>query len=120
MRFLLNTLLIAALAFLAGTVLPWWSIALVAFAVSAFLPQSLLLSFLSGFLGIFLLWGVLAAWIDFENQSLLSYKVAQVLKLGTSSWLLILVTAFVGALVGGFASMAGASLRPPRRRVVRA
>jgi hypothetical protein len=32
--------------------------------------------------------------------------------LGGSVFLLILVTALVGALVGGFAAMAGSSLRP--------
>jgi hypothetical protein len=112
MRFLLSTLLIAALGFLAGLYLPWWSIAIIAFAVTVFIPQRVGLGFLSGFLGIFLLWALVATWIDISNKSILSHKISELFKLGGSSVLLILVTAFVGGLVGGFAGMAGSSLRP--------
>lgn len=78
--------------------------------------QHLGAAFLSGFLGIFILWAVLAFWIDVKNQSILSEKMAQLFPLGGSSALMIIVTAFVGALVGGFAAMAGSSLRPPLRK----
>lgn len=112
MKFLLSVLLTAALAFLAGMFLPWWSIALIAFLVALLIPQHIGLGFLSGFIAIFLLWAALAWWADIKNQSLLSQKMATLFPLGGSSVLLILVTALVGALVGGFAAMAGSSLRP--------
>ena len=112
MKFILAALLTMALAFLVGLYLPWWSIAIVAFLVALFLPQPSFRGFLSGFLGIFLLWGILAFWIDVENQQILSRKMALVFRLGGSSALLILVTAFVGGLVGGFAALTGTSLRP--------
>lgn len=118
MRFVLATLLIAVLSFIAGLFLPWWSIALVAFLVAFLIPQGLGRSFLSGFAGIFLLWSFLAFWIDLKNESILSYKIAQLFPLGGHSVLLILVTALVGALVGGFAAMSGASLRPRKWHVV--
>ena len=114
MRFILSILLIAALSFLAGLVLPWWSIALVSFLVGLFLPQSIGRGFLSGFLGIFILWFILALWIDIKNESILSHKIAQLFPLGGSSIAIIIVTAFIGGLVGGFASMSGNSLRPYR------
>jgi hypothetical protein len=114
MRFLLSVLLIAILALLAGMFLPWWSIAIVAFLVAMLLPQKIGLGFLAGFTGIFLLWGLLALWIDIKNNSLLSHKIAQLFPLQGSSALLILITAFVGALVGGFAAMAGSAARPRR------
>jgi hypothetical protein len=60
MRFLLATLLTAALAYIAGMFLPWWSIAIIAFLVSLLISQHIGLGFLSGFLGIFVLWGLLA------------------------------------------------------------
>jgi hypothetical protein len=113
MRFLLSTLLIATLGFLAGLYLPWWSIAIIAFGVTVFIPQRTGFGFLSGFLGIFLLWALVASWIDISNKSILSHKISELFKLGGSSVLLILVTAFVGGLVGGFAGMAGSSLRIP-------
>lgn len=112
MRFVLATLLIAVASFIAGLYLPWWSIAIVAFLIAFLVPQGIGRSFLSGFAGIFLLWGGLALWIDAANERILSQKIAQLFMLGSHSILLILVTALVGALVGGFAAMSGASLRP--------
>ena len=115
MKFILNFLLTAAIGFLVGLVLPWWSVAIAAFVVGLFLPQRTGLDFLSGFLGIFLLWALVAFWLDAENNGILSYRVAGLFKLG-SSFLLILVSSFIGAVVGGFAGMAGSSLRPIRRK----
>lgn len=115
MRFLVSLLLIILFAFIAGMFLPWWSIAIVAFLVGLLVPQSTGKSFLAGFVGIFLLWGVLAFIIDLKNESLLSQKVAQLFKLGDASFLLILITAFIGALVGGLAAWSGALLRRTRQ-----
>lgn len=111
MKFLLTTVLIIALSFIAGLYLPWWSIAIVAFLAALLIQPKLSAGFLSGFLGIFLLWAMLAYWIDASNESILSQKIAQLFPLGGSTLLLILVTAFVGGLVGGFAAMAGSSIR---------
>ena len=115
MRFTLALLLTAAICFLAGLHLEWWSIALVAFFVALLIPQKIAGAFLSGFLGVFILWAILAAWIDSKNGNSLSHKMAEIFKLGGSSILLILVTALIGGLVGGFAAMAGSSLRPVTR-----
>lgn len=112
MRFILALLLTATIGFLAGLRLEWWSIALVAFLVALLIPQTIARSFLSGFLGIFLLWALLAIWINAKNDSTLSHEIAELFKLGGSSILLIFVTALIGGLVGGFAAMAGSSLRP--------
>ena len=115
MRFLLATLLTASLSFIAGLYLPWWSIAIVAFLVALLIKQKIGLAYLAGFTGIYFLWGGLALLIDIRNKSLLSHKIAQVLPLNGSSFYLIMVTAFVGALVAGFAAMSGSSLRPMER-----
>jgi hypothetical protein len=120
MRTILAILLIAALSLLAGMFLPWWSIALVSFLVALLLIRSVGVAFLAGFAGIFLLWSLLSLWIDVRNESILSGKIAQVLPLGGSAALLILVTGFIGGLVGGFAAMAGSSLMPLKRKRVRA
>ena len=117
MRFILATLLTALLSFLAGLYFPWWSVAIIAFLVAVVMRQFVGRSFLSGFLGIFLLWTVVALWIDTKNEHILSQKIAQVFPLGGSSVLLILITAFIGALVAGFAAMSGASVLPNKRRL---
>ena len=115
MRFFVAVLLIAALCFIAGLYLPWWSIAPVAFLVARLLSLGVGRGFLAGFTGVFLLWALLSFWIDVKNESVLSHKIAQLFPLGGSTFLLILITALIGALVGGFAAMAGGSLRPAKR-----
>lgn len=111
MKILAAILLTALLAFIGGLYLPWWSIAIAAFAVALLIQQKAGRAFLSGFIGLFLLWAALAWWIDMKNQGILSHKVAQLLPLGGSTILLILVTALIGAIVAGFAALSGSYLR---------
>lgn len=111
MKFIVSILLIALLSFAAGLYLGWWSLALAAFIVAALIPQQPWKAYLSGFLGLLLLWGGLATWIDVKNQHILSQKLAQVLPLGGSYFLLILITALVAAIVAGFAALTGSYVR---------
>ena len=111
MKFLVSVILTALLAFIGGLWLPWWSIALAAFIVSLLVYQSAGKSFSAAFLGLFLLWGGLAWWIDMQNHGILSKKIASVLPLNGNPTMLILVTALVGALVAGAAAVTGSFLR---------
>ena len=116
MRFIFATLLTGVLSFIAGIYLPWWSIAIIAFLVGIFIRQTLMKSFLAGFLGIFILWAVVSLWIDVKNGSILSHKIAALFPLGGSSGLLIMLTAVIGGIVGGFAALTGASVYPKKKR----
>ena len=122
-KYVLSILVTALMAFVAGLYTPWWGIAIAAFVVSAAIPQKPAFSFLSGFLGVFLLWEVLAWWIDNKNNGILSQKISTLIGLGGSSVLLIVVTSIIGALVAGFAALAGTYLRrliypvPPPEKV---
>ncbi|HEX9509660.1 MAG TPA: hypothetical protein VF939_04225 [Puia sp.] len=107
MKFLVTTLLIALLSFLSGLYLPWWCFALAACGISALIPQKPFWAFLAGFLALFLLWGGLAWGIDTANHNILSVKIAQILHLGDSSLLIVLMTALVGALIGGGSAITG-------------
>jgi hypothetical protein len=111
MRFLLSVLLIALLAFALGIYLPWWSVAVAAFIVSLLIYQSPWLSFLSGFCGILLLWLALAGFISSANDNILAAKIALVLPLGGSAFLLVAVTALVGGIIGGLAAWTGSLFR---------
>lgn len=115
MKFTTAALLTAILSFISGLFLPWWGIAFVSLAVAALIHQKAWKAFLSGFLGVFVLWAGLAWWIDMKNNSVLSQKVASILPLGGSAWALILVTGFIGGLVGGFAALAGCYLRTSQK-----
>lgn len=111
MKFFVSILLTALLSFAIGIYIGWWSIALAAFVVAAFIRQSPGRSYLAGFLGVFLLWAGLAWWIDVKNQSILASKVATIFPLGGSVMLLILITALIGAIVGGFGALTGSFIR---------
>ena len=111
LKYFLSILLTALLAFVSGLYLPWWGIAIAAFIVSALIPQKPFYAFLSGFIGVFLLWEILAWWIDSKNNGILSQKIAQVLPLGGSTILLILITSLIGATVAGLAALTASYLR---------
>jgi hypothetical protein len=111
LKYIVCIFLTALLSFALCLYLPWWGVALAAFIVAALIPQRPFLSFLSSFLGVFLLWELLAWWIDNKNGSILSQKISQVMQLGGSTGLLILITSVVGSLVAGFAALCGAYLR---------
>lgn len=113
MKFTAVLLLNALAVFVLGIFLPWWSVAVAAFAVAALIPLRPGFAFLAAFIGVFLLWGGLASWIDWRNEHLLSQKVAQLFPLQGSSLLLIGITALLGALVAGIAGLAGSYLRQP-------
>ncbi len=116
MKLIVSLLLTALLSFVAGLYFPWWSIALAALLSALLVHQRAGKAFLAGFLGVFLLWAALAWWIDQKNQHYLSHKIAQLLPLGGNSLLLILVTALLGGLVGGFGALTGSYLRASSRR----
>ena len=112
MKFFNSFLLTALLSFIAGIYISyWWFFAVVAFLVAALIHQKGFKAFFAGFLALFVLWFVLAFWMDLANEGVLSVKIASVLPLGGSKWLLMIVTAFVGGLVAGFAALSGSYLR---------
>jgi hypothetical protein len=119
LKFFVTTVLIALLSFIGGLFLPWWTIAVAAFLVSALIPQQPLNAFFAGFLSIFLLWGGMALVIDLANGSILSTRVAGILPLHDSPAALIVVTALVGALVGGGGALTAAFLqkRKPKAKM---
>ena len=114
MKITVAILLTALLCFVGGLYLPWWSIALAAFIVALIVPQKPWVSWATGFVGVFLLWGVLAWWIDMKNQSILSARIGLIIPVNGSAFLLILITAFIGAIVAGFGALSGTYLRQSR------
>lgn len=114
MKFIVNTVLIALLSFVAALFCPFWIIAPVAFVVSLLIPMRPLMAFASGFLALFLLWGGLALAANLSNGGILATRMASVLPLGGSPYLLIVVTGVVGALVGGGGALTAAFLRNAR------
>ena len=115
MKFILSILLVALVTYAIGIygTLPWWSFVVTNLIIAVALPIKPLHSFIAGALGVGALWAGLAFGIDLANNHILSTKVAQILPLGGSYIALIIVTAFVGALLGGLASLTGSFVRKP-------
>ena len=87
--------------------LPWYTIAVVAFAVGYFVKRSGLAAFAAGFVGVFLLWVAYAFMLSHANNDLLARKVATLLPLHGNVGALLVVTGVVGGLVSGFAALSG-------------
>ena len=115
MKFILSILLVGLVTYAIGIygTLPWWSFVVTNLIIAIALPIKPLQSFIAGALGVGALWAGFAFGIDLANNHILSTKVAQILPLGGSYIALIIVTAFVGALLGGLASLTGSFVRKP-------
>lgn len=114
MKFFISLMLTALLAFAACLFLPWWSIAFASFIVAVLIPQRAGKAFITGFLSLLLLWGGLSFWISNNNEHILAHKVSLLILKTDSPFLLIAVTALIGALVAGFAALAGSYMRQSR------
>ncbi|MFM7719696.1 MAG: hypothetical protein ACKO52_00925 [Sediminibacterium sp.] len=115
MKFILSIFLVGLVTYAIGIygTLPWWSFVVTNLIIAIALPIKPLQSFIAGALGVGALWAGLAFGIDLANNHILSTKVAQILPLGGSYIALIIVTAFLGALLGGLASLTGSFVRKP-------
>ncbi len=111
MKFLVSVLITILLSFGACLYLPWWSIALVAFIVSVLIPQKAWISFISGFVSLFLLWYFLSFWISANNENILAHRISLLFLKSDSPYYLILLTAFIGAIVAGFSALSGSLFR---------
>ena len=112
MKFLISIILIILLSFCACLYFPWWSIGIVAFLVAALIRQTPLVSFFSGFTALFLLWGIISFWISSNNNDILAHRVSLLIFKADNTFLLILTTALIGALVGGLAALTASFIRP--------
>jgi hypothetical protein len=94
-----------------GMFLPWWSVALAGGVVGIFLLQKPWLAFLSGFTSIFIGWIVLAGWISVQNGHILAKRVSEIIFQHEQPLLLVLVSALIGAIIGGLSMMSGVLIR---------
>ena len=113
MKFTTSLILMAFLGFVSCLYFPWWSIAVVCFLVSVLINQRAGAAWLCGFLAMFLLWGGLAFWISNTNNHILAHRISHLVLKKDDPFMLIGLTGLIGAVVGGFASLAGSLLRKP-------
>ena len=111
MKFLASVLLMALVGFALGLYLPWWSVALACFGISFFLYQKPLVALLTGFLSIFLLWGLLTILRSQANDHIFAHRISIFILQKDSPNLLILVTAFIGGITGAMGALCGSLLQ---------
>lgn len=90
--------------------LPWWAVAVTA-GIIAFLFNTSTKSFWTGFVGVGMLWFVLAFQMNLANGGVLASKMGRLfgesLSVSLTSTHLIYATAVIGGLVGGLGAMTG-------------
>jgi hypothetical protein len=106
MKFGIQLLATVIICFILQSFLPWWTMAVGAFAVAYLMGNKGFPSFLAGFLGVAVLWIGMAFYIDALSNSILTEKINRLLPINA-----FLATLIVGGLVGGFASLTGSLTR---------
>jgi hypothetical protein len=109
-KVLIKLILIASLAYLLQNIFAWWVVVIAALLINFIIYSKGPSSFLSGFMGVGLLWLITAMITDFSTGSILADRVAAIFSLPNSE-LLILVTSIIGGLAGGLGGLTGSQLR---------
>lgn len=107
-------LIIIVSCFIAQSFLPWWIIAPICLVAGYYFSKSNKQAFLSGFLGIFILWLIKILALSLPNEHLLANKISQVFMLPDNqyNWILIvLISSVIGGIVGGLSCLTGSSLK---------
>lgn len=110
MRFLISIIVCAVLAFVLELFFPWWSVAIAAFVVAFVFQLTNGKAFMVGFLGVFLLWLIVALVASHANENILANRMAQLFHL-PNAIIFILVAAIIGGVLGGMAAWSGAVIR---------
>jgi hypothetical protein len=91
-------------------VLPWWAMAIIAFAASLYAGTRTTMTFWSAFAAVFLVYVIIALLKSIPNDHLLAGRVAVLFHL--PNWLFLLAaTATIGGLVGGASALSGLYVR---------
>lgn len=101
---------ILILSFFLQLFLPWWTIAAVAFAFSAWRAVTAKHAFVHSFTAIFLLWVIMGLIKTIPNENILANRVGEMLMLPPSgfNWVIVLLlTGIIGGLAAAFAGLAG-------------
>ena len=109
-KFILQLILVVAFGYVSHWLLPWWGVMAGAALATIIIYTKAVLSFISGMLGVGGLWFTVAFTINEANNSLLSNGVAELFDLSTGMQM-VLVTAFLGGLVGGLSGLTGNCFR---------
>lgn len=101
-----NILLLTGTCFLFNLFLPWWSNVIPCLFFGAWLAVNPRKAIVLGFTGGGLAWLLHALFIHFMNNGILTGRIAEMMQVG-SPLIVLLITFFIGAVIGGSATLAG-------------
>ena len=90
--------------------LPWWTLFIPAIVLGAVFFERSFQAFLIGFFSLFAAWAIQVIYIDIANESILSGRIAEMIGVN-QGWIVILITSFIGGLIGGMGTMLGSQFR---------
>lgn len=112
--FFVKVFIIALLSFGLTLFLPWYTPFIVCFLTGLALSNRPGNNFIAGLMGVGLFWLCYILFLDIRNEHILSDKIAALfsdkLQTDITSGVLIMLSTFLGALLGGLSSMAGAMI----------
>lgn len=110
-KFILVLLLLILCVFSTGLFFPWWSMAVVSFLIAIFIPMKPWRYLLAGFFSACLFWGGMTYWISMKNDHILAHRISQLIIQEDNPTYLIMLTALMGAMVGGVSCWSGSLVR---------
>lgn len=113
MKFIFQIVLIILAGYLSGLFFPWYSVPIAAFILGYLLNSKA--NFLAGFIAVAALWFGMAWNIEGTAATDLTARVAQIIPVQEKG-MLFMLTACLGGLVGGFATLTGSLLKPVKKK----
>ncbi|MFT6867862.1 MAG: ABC-type iron transport system FetAB permease component [Cyclobacteriaceae bacterium] len=110
MKLAIRLLLIGSLTYILSIHAPWWTLFVITFVVTFFIHGSGLNAFISGFLGVGIVWIAIAWYLDFKSEHVFSDKIVQLFPVDQSIYLVV-ISGLIGGICGGFGSLTGNSFK---------
>lgn len=115
MKFIFLVFITALLVVFVNPIIPFWAIMILIVALTAFMGMKGAESFLAAGLGMGLAWLGQSLYISIETGSPLPNRMGELMGLGTGMTLVI-ITAILGFILGGFSGLTGSMFRRFFRR----
>lgn len=85
----------------------WWTCIPIGLVLGFVFRNKINRPYLAGFLSLFLQWTAYAFYLDMQNDSILSLRIARLLNLPESKYYPILISGLLGGLLMGFLVLSG-------------
>jgi len=110
MKLIARILIIATLTYIVSFYAPWWFGAIISGLVALIIYSSGISAFISGLIGVGIIWFGYAFYLDFSSDAYFSGKIIELFPFDDPI-ILIVLSGLIGGLIGGFGALAGHTFR---------